>query len=124
MNPAESAPDFDAPEGIRFSPDVAVEFHPGAARGVWWGTLRVGRDSIEVGTSHGAHDLDGVLTMVAGILLERSHWADDTFISDDGSERCVLIGSWVLSARLPGEHVHYGKPELALDVFRRRAGRL
>lgn len=124
MNPAEPADDFVAPEGIQFAPDVAVEFHPGAARNVWWATLHVGKDAIEVGTAHGANDLNGVLTMVAGILLERSHWADDTFVSDDGSERCVLVGSWVLSARLPGEHVHYGTPELAVDVFKRRAGRI
>lgn len=123
MNQPEPA-DFVAPEGIRFARDVAVEFHAGAAPNVWWATLYVGHDGIEVGTVHGVDDLDSMLSIVAGILLERSHWADDTFVSEDGSERCVLIGSWVLSARLPGEHVHYGTPELARDVFKRRAGRL
>lgn len=123
MNEPEAA-GFVAPEGIQLARDVAVEFHRGAAPNLWWATLHIGHDTIEVGTVHRSGDLDSMLSIVAGILLERSHWADDVFVSDDGAERCVLIGSWVLSARLPGEHVHYGTPELARDVFKRRAGRL
>lgn len=108
-------------EPIEFSPTVAIYFHPGAAPEVSWATLHVGHMDVEIGTVHGDHELDAVLTMAAAVLMERSAHADDIYISPDRSERWVLIGCWLLNARMTSHpnHVRYGTPELARDVFAR-----
>lgn len=94
-----------APPDIAFSDEVAIEFHEGAARGVWWATLHVGPQAIEVGSVRGDDDLDDVLTMAAGILMERSRYADLVYISPAG-DRLVLIGCWVLNARMGSTPTH------------------
>jgi len=108
---------------IEFTPTVALDFHPGAVDGVWWATLHIGRQAVEIGTVRGVLDLDSVLTMAAGVIMERPAHADDVFVSPDGTERWVLIGSWVLNARMTSRpnHVHYGSHELARAIFTRLA---
>lgn len=112
---------------IVFSDQVVIDFHPGAHLHdfaypeVWWATLHIGRQAIEIGTVRGLHDLDAMLTMAAGVMMERTTWTDDTYVSADGSERWVLIGSWLLNARMtahPG-HIRFGTHELARDMFLR-----
>ena len=108
-------------EPIEFSSTVAIYFHEGAAPEVKWATLHVGHMDVEIGTVHGEQDMDSILTMAAAVLMERSAHADDIFISPDRSERWVLIGNWLLNARMTSHpnHVRYGTPELARSVFRR-----
>jgi len=100
----ESQPaSFDAPpDSIDLSPDVHIDFHEGAARGVYWATLHVGPDAIEIGSARTSGDVSNVLTMAAGVLLERPLWVTDTHIGPNG--RFVLIGCWVLSALLSDPH--------------------
>lgn len=114
-------PGFSAPpEPITLSDNVSIEFYEGAAPGVWWASMHMGRDVTEIGSVHSPADIRTVLTMAAGRLLERPHWADDTHVSEGG--RWVLIGEWVLSAMLSDPtHVHYGTEQIARDVFDRRA---
>jgi hypothetical protein len=106
---------------IVFTDRVAIEFHRGAARGVWWATLHIGPQAVEIGTVRGEADIDSVLTMAAGVIMERDTWADDTWVSSDGSERWVLIGTWLLNARMTPHphHVRYGTEELAREMFLR-----
>lgn len=112
-------------DDIVLSPDVCIEFHTGE-RGVSWATLHVGKhNTVEVGSVRTTADVDSVLTMVAGILLERTAWADDVWVSEDRTERWVLIGSWLLNARLdqkPG-HLQAGSPQIARELFDRRRHR-
>lgn len=103
--------------------DVCIAFQAGA-RGVHWATLHIGPHTVEVGTVRSEADIDSVLTMTAGILLERQAWADDVWISPDRSERWVLIGQWLLNARMCRDphHLHLGSAELARALFDRRRG--
>ena len=105
-----------SPTDILFSDDVAIAFHPGAAPDVWWATMHVGSTPIEIGSVHGAHDLDDVLRMAAGVLVERSRWADLVYVGTSG-QRWVLIGCWVLNARMMGGHRHFMTPEKARAEF-------
>lgn len=102
MNEPHAA-SFDAPpDSIDLSPEVHIDFHEGAAPGVYWATLHVGPDTIEIGSARTSGDVSNVLTMAAGVLLERTHWVDDAHIGPNG--RWVLIGCWVLSALLSEPH--------------------
>lgn len=105
---------------IDFSPTVGIEFHRGAG-GISWATLHLGHHAVEIGTVRGPGDLDSVLTMAAGVMMERPHHADDIFVSPDGSERWVLIGPWLLNARMTADphHVRFGSATLARNVFDR-----
>ena len=106
---------------IEFSPTVAIYFHAGAVPGVEWATFHVGHMDVEIGTVRGDADLDSILTMAAAVLMERSAHADDIYISPDRSERWVLIGNWLLNARMTStpHHVRYGTPAMARDMFHR-----
>jgi hypothetical protein len=116
------ASSFDAPpDSIDLSPDVHIDFHPGAAHGVWWATLHIGREATEIGSVRGADDLSTVLTMAAGVLLERKRYVDDTHVGPSG--RWVLIGRWVLSAVLSQpKHLLWEDESSARIAFNIKAG--
>ena len=111
-------------EGIFLSDAVVIEFHEGAARDVYWATLHVGRTAVEIGTVRGPSDIATVLTMAAGVLMERYGYTDGIYISPDRRDRWVLIGPWVLNARLceRPNHLHLGSPAIARTMFNRLSG--
>lgn len=119
-------PSFDATallqRGIHLSHDVVIDFHEGATSHVWWATLHVGRQTIEVGTIRDAADLNAVLVIVGGILLERYGYADGVYCSEDGATRLVLIGRWILNARLVANpnHLCLASAAEARAEFRKR----
>ena len=125
LNPHLEPPEPPIPlEPIVLSDRVAIDFHPGAG-GLHWATLHTGTNTTEIGTVRTPRDIDTILTMVAGILIERPQYPDDIYVSADGSERWVLIGSWLLNARLDSKdpnHLTLGSPAVARELFVRRAG--
>lgn len=108
------------PDSITLSSSVHIDFHPGFG-GVAWGTLYTPTMSTEVGSARSPDDLKTVLTMAAAALLERPHSATRTYVNPNG-ERWVLIGTWVLSARLGRDHVDLGTPAAAATYFDRLIG--
>lgn len=111
MNPV---PEHRMPETITLSRELHIDFHEGV--GVWWATLHSPRWATEIGTARSPNDIDDVLTMAAGVLLERPAWATRTSVSPTG-ERWVLIGRWILSARPGGPHVCYPNVFAAAAYF-------
>jgi hypothetical protein len=111
------ASSFDAPpDTIELSPDVHIDFHEGAARGVYWATLHIGREATEIGSAHTVDDIATVLVMAAGVLLERKAWVDGIHIGESG--RWVLIGRWVLSALLAdADHTEWDDAPSARVAF-------
>src|SRR3954463_8553009 len=106
------------PPTLLLSDDVVIEFHEGARPAVWWAPMHIGPQAIEVGSVRDDDDLDNVLTMAAGVLLERTRYADLVSISPGGA-RWVLIGRWVLNAhmsRKPG-HEQYPSRSAARAAF-------
>jgi hypothetical protein len=126
LNPHLERPDPpDALEPIVLSDEVVIDFHQGAG-GMHWATLHTGPNATEVGTVRNGRDINTVLTIVAGILMERTSYPDAIYISADSTERWVLIGRWLLNARLGAskpDHLHAGTTRQARDAFNRRAGR-
>lgn len=109
------------PETITLSPDVHIEFHQGH-RGVHWATLHTAYTSTEIGSARTPSDIDNVLTMAAMVLMDRPASATRTFADKATGERWVLVGSWVLSARLGYDHADLGSPAAALSHFNRLVG--
>lgn len=109
------------PESITLSRDVHIDFLPGA-NGVSWATLYTSRSSTEVGSVRSPKDIDDVLTMAAGVLMERPASATRTFADRETGERWVLIGAWVLSARLGASHIFLGDEAIAHAHFNRLVG--
>jgi hypothetical protein len=117
-------PSFDlaALTEIPLSDSVGIDLHPGAG-GVRWATLHTGPNATEIGTVHTVADLDAVLTIAAAVLMERPHHVDGIWVSPDRTQRWVLIGEWVLTARMgsaPG-HMHMATAEQAQAVFTLRS---
>lgn len=109
------------PTSITLSDTVHIDFHPGFG-GVAWGTLHTPTMATEVGSARSPDDLQTVLTMAAAALLERPYSATQTYVDRASGERWVLIGSWVLSARLGREHVDLGTEAAAATYFNRLIG--
>lgn len=109
------------PDTIDLSPDVHIDFHAGAG-GVSWATLHTKHMATEIGTAKGPDDVGDVLTMAAAVLMERPAAARRAFADPSTGERWVLIGSWVLSARLGHEHTHHGDEASAQSHFNRLVG--
>jgi hypothetical protein len=126
LNPHLEPPDPpESLEPIVLSDEVVIDFHPGAGN-TYWATLHVGPNATEVGTVRHGQDIDTVLTITAGILMERMSYPDAVYVSADGTERWVLIGQWLLNARLGSpkpNHLHADTTRQARDVFNRRSGR-
>lgn len=109
------------PDTIDLSPDVHIDFHAGFG-GVSWATLHTSRAATEIGTARDPNDIDDVLTMAAAVLMDHPASASQTFFDRDTGERWVLIGSWVLSARLGYDHIRFGDEASARSHFNRLIG--
>lgn len=109
------------PETITLSDTVHIDLHPGFG-GVSWATLHTGTFATEVGSVRSPDDINVVLTMAAAALLERPYSATRTYVDRVSGERWVLVGTWVLSARLGHEHWNLGTAAAATSHFNRLCG--
>jgi hypothetical protein len=108
-------------EPIVFTDRVRIEFPE--AHDTPWATMHRDSLQVELGPVHDDHDLTFVLTVAAELLMESISWSD-RWRSEDGKERYVLIGDWILVARSESgvEHYQYDNPLEARAAFAQRTG--
>lgn len=109
------------PDTITLSDTVHIDFTPGAG-GISWATLHTARMATEIGSARTPDDIDNLLTMAAGVLLEHPTSVTRAFADKETGERWVLVGPWVLSARLGHDHIHCGTADAAATHFSRLVG--